>query len=206
MSCKSYSLSVSFCTVATHTPNFIQGIVQIVNKQDNTVRIVLAIRSDFLEQFSFYPTLGQITNENNVHLVTEMHPDELRQVIEQPAAKNGVVFEEGLVEQIIKEVQGQSGYLPLLQYTLDLLWEHECQIISTGGLSQIENRTLHKTSYSALEGVRGALQKRVDEIYTNICKDNENGEITAIKVTQPVGFPEQMLEYSKIYSFLPAVN
>lgn len=35
---------------------------------------------------------------------------------------------------------------------------------------------------------------------------DENGEITAIKVTQPVGFPEQMLKYSKTYSFLPVVN
>ncbi|MCB0400056.1 MAG: dihydrofolate reductase, partial [Winogradskyella sp.] len=35
---------------------------------------------------------------------------------------------------------------------------------------------------------------------------DENGEIIAIKVTQPTGFPEQMLEYSKTYSFLPEVN
>lgn len=35
---------------------------------------------------------------------------------------------------------------------------------------------------------------------------DENGEITAIKVTQPDGFPEQMLEYSKKYSHLPEVN
>ena len=35
---------------------------------------------------------------------------------------------------------------------------------------------------------------------------NDTGEITAIKVTQPVGFPEQMLEYSKNYSHLPEVN
>ncbi|WP_353777812.1 dihydrofolate reductase [Winogradskyella sp. 3972H.M.0a.05] len=35
---------------------------------------------------------------------------------------------------------------------------------------------------------------------------DENGEITAIKVTQPAGFPEQMLDYSKNYSFLPEVN
>ncbi|MDO1499937.1 dihydrofolate reductase [Winogradskyella maritima] len=33
-----------------------------------------------------------------------------------------------------------------------------------------------------------------------------NGEITAIKVTQPVGFPQQMLDYSKTYSFLPEKN
>ncbi|MBT8245353.1 MAG: dihydrofolate reductase [Winogradskyella sp.] len=35
---------------------------------------------------------------------------------------------------------------------------------------------------------------------------DDNGEITAIKVTQPDGFPEQMLEYSKTYSFLPTKN
>ncbi len=35
---------------------------------------------------------------------------------------------------------------------------------------------------------------------------NDEGEITAIKVTQPKGFSEQMLEYSKTYSFLPSVN
>ncbi|SHH33878.1 dipeptidyl-peptidase 3 family protein [Winogradskyella jejuensis] len=35
---------------------------------------------------------------------------------------------------------------------------------------------------------------------------DDNGEITAIKVTQPEGFPEQMLEYSKNYSFLPTKN
>ena len=54
-----------------------------------------------------------------------MYPDELRRAIAQPAAKNGVVFEEGLIEQIIEEVERQKGYLPLLQYTLDLLWEKE---------------------------------------------------------------------------------
>ena len=35
---------------------------------------------------------------------------------------------------------------------------------------------------------------------------NEAGEITAIKVTQPKGFSEQMLYYSKNYNHLPDVN
>ena len=35
---------------------------------------------------------------------------------------------------------------------------------------------------------------------------NESGEIVAIKVVQPKGFAEQMLDYSKYYSFLPLVN
>lgn len=35
---------------------------------------------------------------------------------------------------------------------------------------------------------------------------NEEGEITAIKVTQPKGYTEQMLSYSKKYNHLPDVN
>jgi WD40 repeat protein len=162
--------------------NFIEGIVRVAKKGDSSVRILLAMRSDFLEQFSFYSTLGAIANENNIHLVTEMYSDELRQAIEQPAAKHGVVFEPGLVEQIIKEVEGQSGYLPLLQYTLDLLWEKECRTKADDGRLHIEDRTLNKINYAALEGVRGALQKRVDEIYKNICAENQQGELVTKQI------------------------
>ena len=35
---------------------------------------------------------------------------------------------------------------------------------------------------------------------------NDDGEITAIKVTQPETFEEQMLDYSKKFNFLPEVN
>ena len=154
--------------------NFIASLVRVANSGDNSVKIVLAMRADFLEQLSSYPDLGKIVNENNLHLVTDMHPDELTQAIEQPAAKHGVVFEEGLVEQIIKEVEGQKGYLPLLQYTLNLLWESECKTLGADGRPEIEDRTLNKTSYAALEGVRGALQKQVNEIYQNLNQEEQS--------------------------------
>ena len=153
--------------------NFIASLVNLTNSGNNSVKVVLAMRADFLEQLSSHPALGEIVNQNNLHLVTDMHPDELRQAIEQPAAQHGVVFEEGLVEQIIKEVEKQKGYLPLLQYTLDLLWQTECITVSADGKSHIEDRTLNKISYGALEGVRGALQKRVNEIYENLNQEEQ---------------------------------
>ena len=169
----------TICIDLEKRKNFIEGIVHVARKGDSSVIIVLAMRSDFLEQFSFYPSLGAIANQNNIHLVTEMYPDELRLAIEQPAAKHGVVFEKGLVEQIVKEVEGQKGYLPLLQYTLDLLWEKECTTKSDDSRFHfhIEDRTLNKVSYEALGRARGALQKRVDEIYKDICQKNEDGEL-----------------------------
>ncbi len=161
------------CTDLEKRNNFISGLLQVVRSNDSSIKLLLAMRSDFLEQFSFYPELGAIANQQNIHLITEMYPDELRQAIEQPAAKHGVVFEEGLVEEIIKDVQGQKGYLPLLQYTLDLLWEGECRTLGLDGRPNIEERILNKASYTALEGVRGALQKRVNDIYSNLNQDEQ---------------------------------
>jgi len=163
----------TICDDPDKRKNFISGLVEVAKFGDSSVKIVLAMRADFLEQLSFYPDLGAIANQNNIHLVTEMFPDELRQAIEQPAAKHGVVFEEGLVEQIIKELDGQKGYLPLLQYTLNLLWKSECQTRGADGRFEIEDRILNKKSYAALEGVRGALQKRVNEIYSNLNQDEQ---------------------------------
>jgi len=134
----------TICDDPDKRKNFISGLVQVAKSGNSSVKIVLAMRADFLEQFSFYPDLGAIANQNNIHLVTEMFPDELRQAIEQPAAKHGVVFEEGLVEQIIKELEGQKGYLPLFQYTLNLLWESECQTRGADGRFEIEDRILNK--------------------------------------------------------------
>ncbi|WP_084227206.1 AAA family ATPase [Nostoc sp. KVJ20] len=163
----------TICDDADKRKNFISGLVQVAKSENSSVKIVLAMRSDFLEQFSFYPDLGIIANQNNIHLVTEMYPDELRQALEQPALKHGVVFEEGLVEQIIKEIEGQKGYLPLLQYTLNLLWESECKSLGADGRPNIEDRTLNKKSYAVLEGVRGALQKRINQIYQNLNQDEQ---------------------------------
>ncbi|PSN16110.1 hypothetical protein C7293_04025 [filamentous cyanobacterium CCT1] len=150
--------------------SFIHGLVKLSKDRasDAMLKIVATMRADFLDQLDPAPAnrLARLT-EKHRPLITQMHPDELRLAIEQPAAHHGVVFETGLVEDIIKDVQGQAGYLPLLQYTLDLLWESEAQ---KGGL---QDRTLRSSAYRRLGGVRGALQQRVDEIYLGLSEPEQ---------------------------------
>lgn len=138
--------------------SFIEALLAIAQDTTSSTKLVLAMRADFLDRFSPFPQFAKLI-ERNIDLVADMHADELRLAIEQPAARHGVVFEQGLVEEIIKDVQGQAGSLPLLQYTLDLLWEEE---LRPDGLA---DRHLNTRAYRELGGVRGALQKRADEIY-----------------------------------------
>jgi WD40 repeat protein/energy-coupling factor transporter ATP-binding protein EcfA2 len=154
------------CSSLEAKNNFIESITRLAQDANDSVRIILAMRADFLDQFGIYSKFSELF-QNNFRLVTDMHSDQLRQAIEQPAARNGVVFEEGLVEEIIDDLQGQAGYLPLLQYTLNLVWESECKSKS------IEDRTINVESYRMIGGVRGALQLRVDTIYKNFSQDEQ---------------------------------
>jgi WD40 repeat protein/energy-coupling factor transporter ATP-binding protein EcfA2 len=148
---------------------FIASLVQLVKAldkaSDRSVKIVATMRADFLDRLSPYPDFIKVTDKHRP-IIAEMQLDELRLAIEQPAAHHGVVFESGLVRQIIDDIQGQAGYLPLLQYTLNLLWETEVQTQS------IEDRTLNISNYRKLGGVRGALQQHVNQIY-NALPENE---------------------------------
>jgi energy-coupling factor transporter ATP-binding protein EcfA2 len=140
---------------------FIAGLVKLSQENLADIKIMATMRADFLDRLSPYRDLVKVTDKHRP-LITELQRDELRLAIEQPAGQHGVVFETGLVEEITKDIQGQAGYLPLLQYTLDLLWQEE---VKSGS---INDRTLNITTYRSLGGVRGALQQRVDQIYDDL--------------------------------------
>lgn len=159
----------TLCQNVAIRQSFIQALVQLVQARVHAVDVILAMRADFLDRFSAYPALGGILERSE--LLTNLGDDELRLAIEQPAAHHGVVFEPGLVGEILQDLKGrrETGEtelvsLPLLQYTLKLLWE------SSGDLS---DRILRTSTYRQLGGVRGALQRRVDEIYNRFSSQEQ---------------------------------
>jgi energy-coupling factor transporter ATP-binding protein EcfA2 len=151
-----------FTLSSEHQRNlFIESLVQLMKASNSSVKLIFTMRADLLDRIGAYPALGKLT-QKHIRLMTDMQIDELRLAIEQPAILHGVVFENGLVEEIVKDLQGQAGYLPLLQYTLNLLWETEAK------RSGFADRTLTIVTYRQLGGVRGALQQHVDLIYNNL--------------------------------------
>ena len=54
-----------------------------------------------------------------------MNREELRSAIEKPAEMQGAAFEPGLVERMLDDVGEKPGNLPLLEFTLTLLWEQQ---------------------------------------------------------------------------------
>ncbi|MFN6478750.1 NACHT and WD repeat domain-containing protein [Nostoc sp. DedQUE07] len=103
---------------------FVASLFQLFQQQDSSVKIILTMRSDFLDKFSEYPQLANI-HDRYSRILTRMSDRELKLAIAEPAARIGVTFEQGLVEQIIHDFHQQNDYLPLLAYTLNVLWERE---------------------------------------------------------------------------------
>ncbi|WP_111683474.1 dipeptidyl-peptidase 3 family protein [Winogradskyella tangerina] len=131
------------------------------------------------------------------------------------------VFEKGAKDNVIEKVtRDGKTYFNINDY--DKL--HEL----FGQLLRETQRIKSEGDYAAVEALVEGYGVKVDqEIHAEVLERNkqftsapysgfvnpvlvpemdDNGEITAIKVSQPVGFPEQMLNYSKKYSFLPEVN
>ena len=141
---------------------FITGLMQLSQAKLPNIKIMATMRTDFQDRLSDYPQLVEATQKNR-----QMQPNELRIAIEQPAAHHGVVFEAGLVDKIIAEIQGQAGCLPLLQYTLNLLWDE----VKTGTID--DDRTLSINTYQELGGVTGALQQHVNNIYKSLSEPEQ---------------------------------
>jgi flagellar hook assembly protein FlgD len=142
-------------TPKTERDIFIKSLIKLIENNNSLVKIVMTMRADFLDKLSPYPSLGKIHDQYS-KMLTDMDESELRLAIAEPAARNGVIFEKGLINQIVADFYEQAGSLPLLQYTLDLLWEKD----------HIQERVLNNKIYQEIGGVTGALEKQADKIYS----------------------------------------
>ena len=120
---------------------------------NNKLCLIITMRADFFGKCAEqeYAGLAKKIQQQTI-IVTPMTDEELEEVITQPAQKVGLEVQRELVEQILSDVSG-PGSLPLLQYTLTELWRNR----------QVNRLTL--AEYTKLGSVKGALQKRADEVY-----------------------------------------
>ena len=121
---------------------------------NNTV-LVGTMRADFLGNVLSYRPLADVLQNADIKLAP-MNCEELSQVIEKPAGKLGVTFQDGLVERILNDVEDEPGNLPLLEFALTQLWKRR-----TG-------KQLTHAAYEEIGEVKGALARHADENYSKL--------------------------------------
>jgi energy-coupling factor transporter ATP-binding protein EcfA2 len=132
--------------------------------------LVTTMRADFLDDALSYRPFADALQNTDIKL-GPMNREEREQVIEEPALKRGVTFQEGLVERILDHVDdNQPGHLPLLEFALTLLWERRTERLKQQ-TEQQEKRTapqLTHADYEAIGKVKGAIAKYANNIYENL--------------------------------------
>ncbi len=141
--------------------NFLQMVYTALTADDSRLRIIVTLRADFLDRPLQYANWGELFRER-MELVPAMSQAELRDAIEEPANKAGLVLESGLSGIIIADMHSQIGVLPLLQYTLSELYERRQGI------------ELTVDAYTDMGGISGALAKRADEIYQSLTTEQRD--------------------------------
>jgi hypothetical protein len=150
----------------TQTPSederrhFLELLLTASTEPRGPVVVLLTMRADFYDRPMRYPQLHQLIQAHQASVLPMAIP-ELREVIEKPAALPDVqlTFEGDLVGDLLFEVQGQAGALPLLQFTLDQLFQRR------------SGRQLTLSAYRELGGVKGALTRQAEETYNALPSD-----------------------------------
>ncbi len=146
------------------------------------ITVVLTLRTDFIGQVLAHRPLADALQDGTM-ILGPMTRQELRQAIEEPAKRQGVTFEAGLVERLLEDVGSQPGHLPLLEFALTTLWQ---QWTETGG-------PLTHTAYEAIGGVEGALAQYADRVYTELSKtEQEQARRIFVQLVHPGRRTEDM--------------
>ena len=117
-----------------------------------TRTVVLALRSDRLADLAAHPDLGRHVEEG-LHLVAGLGEEGLRQAVEAPARQAGLHLEPGLVDLLVREVEGDPGALPLFSHALLETWRRR------------EGNTLTVDGYRASGGIHGAVAQSAERLY-----------------------------------------
>ena len=118
-------------------------------------RLVIALRADRLGELSAHPDFARLV-EPGLHLLSAMSDADLRAAIEGPARQAGLLLEPGLVDLLVREVEGEPGALPLLSHALHETWQRR------------ESRTLTVEGYQRTGGIRGAVAQSAEAVYGQV--------------------------------------
>jgi WD40 repeat protein/class 3 adenylate cyclase len=150
----------TLCTDANERAAFLNAIVEAARDPRANEIVVLALRADFYGRVAANPELADLLGTNNV-LVGPMTAEEYRRAIEQPALHAGVRIEPALVDELVGEVLGEPGALPLLSTALLELWERR------------DARTIRAGEHAATGGVRGAVARLAEETYAGLTEEQK---------------------------------
>lgn len=165
----------------TERQQFIDLLTTAATEPDGLVSVLITLRADFYDRPMLYTELGNLIGACTVP-VLPMSLADLQEAVHKPALNAGLQFDDGLVSELIFEVRDQVGALPLLQFTLDQLYE------------QREGQRLTMNAYRAMGGVQGALARHAEATYNKLSSPElkELARVLLLRLIEPGNIEQEI--------------
>ncbi|MBK8784597.1 MAG: WD40 repeat domain-containing protein [Anaerolineales bacterium] len=143
---------------------FLNLLTHAATIENGRVIILFSMRSDFVSNCATYPQLNALLNKQFVQ-IGAMQPEELVSAIAQPALRVGLRIDPDLIAQIINEMKGEPGALPLMQFALKDLFDSQQE--KSGVPALILNDYLQRG------GIHKALERHADDSFSKLSKNEQ---------------------------------
>jgi basic membrane lipoprotein Med (substrate-binding protein (PBP1-ABC) superfamily)/DNA-binding SARP family transcriptional activator len=139
---------------------FLANVVAALDDARGRVTLIVTLRADSYHRPLAYADFAARLGPAILN-VLPLTADELEEAAREPAARHGVTFEPALLTELLTDVIGEPGALPVFQYALTELFDRRTD----------DRLTL--TAYRAMGGARGALSRRADDLYHGLTVDEQ---------------------------------
>jgi eukaryotic-like serine/threonine-protein kinase len=139
---------------------YLACLLGIADDDSSPLRLVISVRSDFLDRFVENPALrSRMTN--GLMFMQSLGIHGLSEALERPIAMQGYHYEPTIVADIVSKLSKETGALPLLQFCASQLWQRRTQA----------TQTITLESYNDIGGVEGALAQYAEGVVRDIPVD-----------------------------------
>jgi tetratricopeptide (TPR) repeat protein len=171
----------TLCSDAKAREQFAQALIGICPDARGPNRIILIVDQNYQQAALQLAALKQLAENPAARFsLPALSAAEVRRIIESVAATVGLKFDEGIVESLVSETAGDVAALPLLQFTLDKLWNRR------------RGDRITADAYREVGRPRDALTRTAEAVFDSLSSDErEAARKLFLELVQPPPKPVQ---------------
>jgi anti-anti-sigma factor len=148
---------------------FLEIILSAAEAPAGGVHVACALRSDLMSGLLDHP--GSASRlQGRLYMVSPLGTDSVKRVIEEPALRRGVSYDQGLVS-VIADDAGDGRSLPLLEFALAELWSYQRQ------------RHISLDDYVRLGRVGGVLGRHAEQAFQAVSAECSEDQIRRVMLS-----------------------
>lgn len=152
--------------VFNETEAYIKLLVNALKQTDQSIYVVLTMRSDFIGECSQFQELTRLINKSNF-LIPQMTRDDFKDAIMGPLAVGGANIDPQLLQHMLNAIEDKNDQLPVLQHVMMRTWEFWTRNNETG-------IPLRMRDYEAAGKIENALSMHANEAFDELTDEGKS--------------------------------